>query len=328
MKKHSLYIIIFLFYAVQLYSFQSMDGGLIKNEDIVGFTIEPSFGYLYGQAREIVFDNSGSSTQSQSSFNGYYLSELIWDLSSLYYAGISASLNFKNRIYINAGIWTSINSGDGYMNDYDWVSGVPLHDRDGRTDLSHWSLSSVEIVDSLIIDINIAYDFLPVISWDFSILVGYKNLYWDWNDTILDSFHEGVADVLTVGSDGIDYKLNLSVPYFGLGGGWMPNGGFYLKGSFIYSPFVDGDAHDHHYRKAHFYDSISFGHYLSGSLKTGYKFPKIFSLFIQLSGQYLFEARGDTQIYSETGEYDRSIYGGAGIQYQALSVSLNAAFSF
>ena len=321
-------IISIMLVSFQLYAFQSMDSSLINDNDIIGFTIEPSFGYMYGQVREIVYDTGNYSTKSQSSFNGYYLSELVWDLSNIFYVGISSSVNIRNRFYINAGLWSSINEGTGYMNDYDWELGVPLHDRDGRTDLSKWSLSSVGIVDSFIFDINLTYNFFPDTRWDFSVLGGFKSLYWYWDDTVLDSFHDGVADVLTVGIDGIDYKILLSVPYFGIGGGWISESGYFIKGLFIYSPFVMGNAHDHHYRSAHYYDTISFGQYLSASLKTGYKFSKMFSIFFQMSGHYLFETRGDTDMYNESGQYLATFPGGAGMQYQSLSISINSAFSF
>ncbi len=328
-----------------LFAMQSLNGSYLLNGDTFGFSIEPSFGYIYGQAREIVYDTSNSSTGGESSSKGDYISELIWDLSDLFYTGVSFSANFNNRIYFNGGVWTAINEGTGHMNDYDWVyyntfDGRPyyLHDRNDKTDLSHWSLSEVDIVSSLMTDFNLSYDFISRRTWAFSAILGYKYINWEWSDIVLDSFYDGSDDAITTNVNAIDYTLSLSIPYVGLGGRFSSLKGFFFQGRIIYSPFVIGHDHDHHIFRtefgpdgAHFYDYIYFGQYLSAILKSGYRFSDLFQLSAQISGDYLFEQKGIVYTY-DTFSGDESLYsisaGGAGLQYQSLSFSINASFSF
>jgi len=334
--KHLLLILVLIVPCLQVQALQSLEGTVLREGDSFGFTLEPSFGYLKGQAREIVYDTGNESTKGMSSSNGYYLSELIWDLTDIVYTGLSASLNFNNRLYVNAGVWTAVSKGRGYMDDYDWVyfnnvAGRPyyLHDRNGKVDLSHWSYSSVDVVNSVIFDFNLSYDFLRDPKWSFLTTMGYKYTFWDWSDIVLDSMYDQVDDVLTVGINAIDYALGLHIPYFGIRGGYSNNPGLILKGNLVYSPFVVGMAHDHHIlRYRHFYDRTFMGQYLAGSLEAGYRFSPLFSLKVVIFGDYLFESKGITYVYDDYGNFKGSIPGGAGIQYQAFSLSLNASFSF
>lgn len=333
-------LILFLLTNTNIFAMQSHDGPLVDEADFFGFniTIEPSFGYLLGQAREIVYVHSLSST---------YLSELIWELKNILYSGASGSINIRNRLYINIGFWTAVYGGNGEMMDFDWIytdsSGNPTNypENDGyeRFDWTHWSLSSVKIVDSYIFDTNISYDFLSNREFKFSVIGGYKSLYWDWTDSVLDSLYPSGPDVLVVGSDAIDYKLGLDIFYLGLGGAVYSHG-FIFDGKIIYSPIVFGGDHDHHiqrdtfpdgsptYGGIHFYDKIIFGQYAAFSIKIGYAFSKHFALSTQVSGEYLFEKRGDTYVYDNLDTYKGKDAGGAGIQYQSISFSINAAVSF
>lgn len=317
----------------------SLNGSFLSDDDSFGFTMEPSFGYFYGQAREIVYDTSDSSTGGESSSEGDYLSELIWDLSDILYGGVSLSANFNNRWYINGGVWTAINAGSGYMNDFDWIDGEIESDGYGKSAWTRWSLSEVEIVSSLIIDLNLTYDFVSRSAWALSAILGYKYIDWEWSDNVVDSFYDGVDDVVTTDVNAIDYELSLYIPYLGLGGRYSSPKGFFFQGRIIYSPFVIGQDHDHHILRTdngsvdglHFYDVIYLGQYISAILKSGYQFSDMFKLSVEISGDYMFEQKGITYTY-ETSSGDESLYyisaGGAGLQYQSLSFAINASFTF
>lgn len=336
-------LVIYLF-AFPLSAFQSHDGPLIAGDKNWGITLEPSFGYLYGEAREIVYDTSDISTEGKESSVGTYISELVWDLHNIFYTGATVSFNYQNKIYLNTGFWFSVNSGSGFMNDYDWVyynsvESRPyyLHDRDGKNDLSHWSLSEVDVLESYIWDINVSYNFLKSYEHKLTALIGFKTLYWNWNDETVDSYYDGEEDYVEVGINGIDYQLGIFIPYLGTGYGFNIKR-FSFSGILSYSPFVFAYDHDHHINRtdygtdgAHFYDIISFGQYVSLSIEVAYRFSRLFQLSGEISGEYLFETKGDTSIYSTSGgseEYSGTSTGGAGIQYESISFSINAGFSF
>lgn len=330
MKNYFCLIFLFLLMITGLYAVQSLDGRLIEEGDKFGFTVEPSFGYLTGQAREIVYLNDESDV---------YLSELIWDLDDILYVGASSSLNYKNRLFINAGLWMGVNDGTGYMNDFDWYNltgtSYPEYDDYGRTGWTHWSLSSVEIVDSLIFDINLSYDFVSGRKFKFAAVAGFKYIYWDWTDSVLDSLYPSGPDVIETGINAIDYSLALNIPYLGIGASVEVNPLFFVDGRLSYSPAVIGRDHDHHKLRVdygaggiHFYDEIFFGQFVSLALKSGINVTDFFRISMMVSGDYLFERRGNTYVYDDDGDYKGRINGGAGIQYQSLSFSLNGAFSF
>lgn len=328
MKKQLFFCFLIIFLASQLSAMQSLNGALVDDEEFLGITIEPSFGYLFGQVREIVYDSAGESTGGESSYVGNYLSELIWELSDVLYAGVSVSENFNNRLYVNTGIWTAVNKGTGFMNDYDWIYedafGTPyvLHDRNDKTDISHWSLSSVELVNSFVADINISFDILPMRAWNFSVIAGYKYLTWDWTDSIIDSYYDGSPDAIPVGVNAIDYMVDIHVPYLGIGGGFYPGENFFIDGRIVYSPFTIAADHDHHIlRSIHFKDYVYFGQFISAAVKSGWKFNNSILMNIQVLGDYLFEKKGFTYV-------DDSLAGYAGIQYMSLAFSINFAFSF
>jgi outer membrane protease len=302
-----------------LSAFQASDGPLLSGSKHWEITVTPSIGYLYGEAREIVYDDSDTDD---------YLSELIWDLSDLFYAGGTVSFNAINRFYINTGFWASISSGTGYMNDFDWIDGETESDGYDRYNWTRWSLSEVEVLESYIIDINASYDFLARREHKLSGLIGFKSLYWDWNDEVSDSYYDGVSDVVEVGVNAIDYQLLMLIPYIGTVYGYTIKE-FYISGKLLYSPAVFAYDHDHHIlTSTHYYDEYTWGHYFSLSLFCGYRFSQLFSISLQLNGEYVLETRGSIAVYNEssiqTGYYSDQ----AGLQYESMSFSVNASFHY
>jgi len=148
-------ICVIISFCFHLSATSSLEGNILSGDKRFGVTIEPSFSYLHGQTREIVYDSGGSST---------YLSELVWDINNIMYIGVSSSLNFDNSVFVNMGIWTNINSGNGFMDDFDWLNllgySYTTYDDYGREGWTNWSRSEVNIVDSVITDINVSYDLL------------------------------------------------------------------------------------------------------------------------------------------------------------------------
>lgn len=316
-----LQIILLSIFLNSVSAFQSFDGPLIDDNDTIGFSIEPSLGYFYGDVREIVYYDA----------KGTYLSELLWDMSNLFYIGVSASINIINRLYVNAGLWHSINPGNGFMEDFDWLNlkanNYPINNDHNRNGWTNWSLSTVDIVDSYFFDFNYSFDFLDERKHSLTFFLGYKSFYWDWSDIVQNyTYSYSVPD--PIGKNSIDYQLTLNIPYLGMGYSYYFNL-FFISFRSIYSPIVSANDHDHHILTGmHYYDSVSSGHYLGLSLKSGYKLNTYFMLSGQIDFDYMFEARGNTKIYNESGFLTGNILGGAGIQYQSISISIKATFNF
>ncbi len=325
MSLKSVLVILFCLISIgSVCAVQAHDGALQEEGTKLGLTLEPSIVYMIGDAKEIVYYGSSDD----------YLSELIWDLSNLVYTGGSVSFNISNRFYINTGIWFAINPGNGYMEDFDWLNlqgnNYTIHDEHDRAGWTNWSLSSVDVVDSLLFDFNLAFDFLKSTKYKVSVIAGLKYSHWNWSDSVLDSMYPSGPDVIEVGTNSITYQLSQVIPYFGVGFGLFL-GDFILDGKIIYSPLLYAFDHDHHILTTTHYEDLLFsGQYLAFSLKSGYRFTNFFSLTCQFSMEYLFEKRGYTFAYpnGESREWDSSPSYTAGFQYQAISVSINAAFSF
>ncbi len=272
--KSTLVVLLCLISIGSVCAVQAHDGALLEDGKPIGFTIEPSFGYLAGKATEIVYYKSTED----------YLSELIWDLKNIFYTGGSVSLNISNRFYFNSELWFAVNAGDGFMDDFDWIyyddNGDPTdyarnndHERTGWT---NWSNSSVEVVDSILFDINLTFDFLKQKTSKLSAIAGLKFTRWEWTDIVLDSLYPASWPPPDDGVNGIDYKLLMVIPYFGVGGGYRGRR-FIADGRITYSPFLYAYDHDHHILNyVQYEDFLFFGQYIAFSLKSGYRFTSFF----------------------------------------------------
>jgi outer membrane protease len=120
-----------IFPNTQFFALNAAEGpGSEKN---FSFSTEALFGVIYGQGQEIVY-NADAVT---------YLSELLWDIKPLFYAGAALFFSLEPPswpvgLYTNLLIKTGFSGRSGDMEDRDWIS-THLVDPNGDYFLTHYS---------------------------------------------------------------------------------------------------------------------------------------------------------------------------------------------
>ena len=111
-------------------------------------------GWLSGESTETVYDTR----------TGRKLSELVWDLDSVFLLNAGASIEPTPWLRLNADLWFRMNDGSGSMDDYDYV--LPGYG------FTHWSHSEVDLSEGYIVDVNAAFAFHRRGDTVFSALAG------------------------------------------------------------------------------------------------------------------------------------------------------------
>jgi len=141
-----------------------------------GWTFGTSVGVHWGEAREIVYDNSGVENEND------YLSLLTWDLQPALMLGLETRWESGKRFSLDLDFRSAISGmAVGEMNDYDWL----YTDKDW----SHWSSSDVNLRWGFIIDVEGNWKIADKGPFSLKLGVGYHLDWWAWRDTITDSLY-------------------------------------------------------------------------------------------------------------------------------------------
>lgn len=305
---------VILLTASNLLAIQAGQGpGLVLSEGAeYNLSVRGGVVYQQGEAREIVFDGT------------HKLSELIWDITGLVYAGGSASLSLGSGLQVNAGYWTAINEGDGEMQDYDWyIVGA---------DWTHFSDGRVDINEAHTFDINGTLRFLDFDGVAIYAIGGFKQMYWDWSQfggRYIYSVN-GFRDARGTSPDdenGINYDQTFDIPYVGVGAS-LQLGALRGSGYLIYSPFVQAEDNDEHVlRELYFTETFENIDYLGAGVEAVLELGEAFFVSGALDVHSIPEARGDTEIRDADGNYTFNP-DSAGIENTAVSASVMAGLRF
>jgi outer membrane protease len=297
------------------------------------FSIVPSFGMLYGQAKEIVYRDSVSSD---------FFSELQWNMNPLFYAGLAADFglvnNFAKHGFVgNLSFKMGIPQRTGIMEDWDWDN-IKYWWVD-MGDLTNYSRHDNFSERAITADLSLGYSF-PLqnyfalgINLDFL----YMHFYWIAKDGYYQYLNPGQtwADVIPkLPIDGIpgvpeDRKvLTYTQNWFILSPGvffkFRLGSYFSLNGNFNYSPLiycVDRDDHLVPPSRTYF-DYLYNGQYLKGSGGITFSPFDYLDLTLFLSYSSITDSRGN--IYQNSGKYENQ----AGAGYSAFDIGLSARFRF
>ena len=292
---------------------------------VYGFSVSPLLGILYGQAEEIVY---------QYPDKGVYLSELLWDLKPLYYAGFAVNFGPRDP-FTNSGFFSdgSLKVGlpikTGIMEDRDWqienfLTNYSRHDAISRgtflADLSagfSWRINYFLALSG--------YAEFSYMRHSWSAKDGYyQYLETDqfggikpgqtWNDQIPKKEFSGVV---------IRYVQNWFIVSPGVSLKGKLSRFFSLEGSFNYSPLIYcEDRDDHILTKTVFNDYLYFGHFFDGGGKLSFTPKNNMAISLAVSYRYITGSRGD--IKSGIFSYDNIAGGG----YSALDAGLGFTYTF
>ena len=288
------------------------------------FSIAPIFGFLYGQAEEIVYKDANSDV---------YMSELLWDLKPLFYAGLKASFGPRNYFdksgfFINGSIKFGFPLNTGNMEDRDWqypdnsLTNFSCHDLVSLSSITAGLSAGYSFRVANFLSIGAYLDFLFMQqSWSASDGY-YQYLKVDkfnniepgqvWTDDIPKEYLTGEI---------INYKQDwfIFAPFVLIKG--RVNHLLSLEAFFGYSPLIYCSDRDLHVQRGITYrDNTSFGHFLSAGGSIIISPLYYMDLFLTFSYKNISGSRGDVKTAA-------SFYEGiAGTGYSAFDVGLIAVF--
>lgn len=273
-------------------------------------------GWLSGESTETVYDTG----------TGRKLSELVWDLDSVFLLNAGASIEPTPWLRLNADVWFRLNDGSGSMDDYDYV--LPGYG------FTHWSHSEVDLSEGYIVDVNAAFAFHRRGDTVFSALAGYRRDAWEWDakggsyvysvDRLYDTvgtFPDGVTS--------ITYEQWYDVPYLGLGF-TSRLAQLRVSGRVLYSPFVSANDKDtHHFRDLVFEQDLDSTTMFALDFAIGYDLTSALALQARFQYQQYDEAQGSTTI-TDRATGAQYFYGGdaAGTEHESGLLSLGLQYTF
>lgn len=292
----SVFLIIFFIYDAGIHA-----AAIVKDSDY-NFNIEDTFhfsarvqaGYLTGTANELVYAGSYSNS---------LISKLIWEIDSLFLAGLGCSFQYKFFAFHLDG-WFKTEDGDGTMDDYDWMI-----EGEEWTDWSHHTDTPVS--GAVIFDINTEVIVPQLSSGKLALsgIVGLKidNLQWkarggsyiytsDPDTTFRDlegNFEPGVL--------GITYEQTFYAPYLGIGmRGRL--GHFEFAGRLAASIWSMTEAKDtHHMRDMYTIASMDQGDVLLYDVSVIYNFTESYALEVGYQHTDYETTRGNSVYHLDDG---------------------------
>lgn len=285
------------------------------------FSVAASGGFLYGQSEEIVYKAPNSDA---------YLSQLLWDMKPLWYAG--ASLNFsqinpmeKLGFFMDLSLKFGIPSKTGTMEDRDWtaddehLTNFSSHDNytRGAFILDFSAGLSVPIVSKLLINLYLGFS--------------YMNFSWDSHDGYIE-YETGNWEKIPFYGPAISYSQQWRIFLLGIQLN-IPFKPFAIALSFQGSagPFIYCADQDEHFSR-----NLQFRDYSSGGVLLEPKGAFTFSLHpkadlsLHIGGRYISGVRGITKErktgLSSDGTFVKS--GEAGAGYAMLDTGLSVKVRF
>jgi outer membrane protease len=283
------------------------------------FSVTPSIGMLYGQAKEIVYKNPYSEMLE---------SELQWNIKPLLYAGLAADFgpldNFGRHGFIGSlSFKMGIPQKTGIIEDRDWLD---LHWVPSGT-LTNYSRHDNFSERAILADLSLGYSFplLDFIALGINLDFSYMHFYWIAKDGYWQRLNpeQTWADVPKnpVSGTVLEYTQNWFILSPGVFIKFRLGSYFSLNGIFNYSPLVYcADRDEHPLKNTTYKDFLYYGQYLKGSGGLTFSPLDYLDLTLFLSYSSITDSRGNA--YVNSAPYP----GIAGGGYAAFEVGLLARF--
>ena len=278
-------------------------------------SVSTSVGMLGGKSKELVYDAS----------NARKVSQLDWKIRNVAILKGDIACDAFSFLTLNARGWTSLGSGSGHMDDYDWQNAR----QSGWTD--HSSHPSTDVNYANEYDLNVKGWFLQDDNYKVGAVAGYQETRFSWtayggtfnydNGNFIGSFADRER--------GIGYSQRFSMPYVGLVGQYRIND-FEFNALFKFSDWVRAHDNDEHYmRDLTFREKTSGSRYYGAAVDAGYYLTEHAKVFAEFTWNKYEEGKGGTQaIYNPTGE--SVSYGGdaAGISNKNYTMTVGLQYRF
>lgn len=242
---------------------------------------------------------------------------------------VNAGIDFEIFKYLSIGAkgWSTINSTDAHMDDYDWKNGPDQHWSD------YLSVPNTNLKYANEFDLNATAWILNEQNYKLGAVIGYQENRFSWdaqggnhnydNGTDIGSFphNEKIAT----------YKQKMKTPYIGLQGSYKFNN-FEIASTFKFSNWVKSTDVDHHIPNQFITtDKVKDQKFYSFAISGGYYVIPSTQLFVEAKYAKLKNKKGDVYDfnYSDTEDagYD-FVKNAAGIENKTSSISAGIKYTF
>ncbi|MGR4049735.1 omptin family outer membrane protease [Kosakonia cowanii] len=287
---------------------------LIPDFSSDSFSVSASAGMLSGKSNELVYDETGRK-----------ISQLNWKIKNVAIVKGDLSWNPYSFLTINARGWTSLASGAGHMDDYDWLN----ESQSGWTDHSTHPDSDVNYANEF--DLNLKGWIFQDANYKAGVVAGYQETRFSW--TALGGAYEydnGTSvGTFPPGERGIGYSQRFTMPYVGLAGQYRIDN-FEFNALLKFSDWVRAHDNDEHYmRDLTFREKTSNSRYYGASLDAGYYVTPHAKVFAEFTYSKYKEGKGGTQII-DTNSGESEFIGGdaAGIANKNYTITAGLQYRF
>jgi len=292
-------------------------------------SICPQFGFLYGQAEEIVYPSS--------EFKAELLSQLLWDIKPVFYYGLAMDFSRarpmdKWGFFSNFSLKSGIPGNSGNMEDRDWLSTQ-------NTALTHYSIHDNITNNLLLLDLSAGVSFPITRSLLMKTYLSVSYMYFSFygengygtyareigvhNSGIYASINDNPRKIPFDGKV-INYTQDWFIVASGVSLGYYFNTRFYAELVFQISPLVFCDDFDEHLVTGDkFRDYMLGGVFLEPGFHFSWFASKRLELSLGLSWRYIGGTSGETYIKrSYTDSYVKEGTAGAGLSVIDTGLSL------
>lgn len=276
-------------------------------------TFNTSLGWLGGESKEYVYDE------------GHKVSQLDWKIKNAAIIKGDISWTPVSYITLNARGWTTLASGSGEMEDYDWQD----------ENQSHWTDKSTHPDTPLNyaneFDINIKGWIFNQPNYRFGGVVGYQQTRYSWTSYGGTYNYDNGTDKgeFPRGEIGIGYQQKFSAPYMGVAGMYRYKD-VEFNALFKFSPWVEAKDNDEHYlRDTTFRSNTKNSRYYFASVDAGYYVTPNVKVFTELSWAKYEKEKGSMEVANyRTGE--REYYGSntSGIENESYMITAGIQYRF
>lgn len=277
--------------------------------------VSASAGMLSGKSHEMVYDEA----------TGRKISQLDWKIKNVAILKGDITWDAYSFLTLNARGWTSLASGSGHMDDYDWMN----EKQSSWTDHSSHPATNVNYANEY--DLNVKGWILQGDNYKAGVTACYQETRFSWTATGGTYNYDNGAyqGNFPAGERGIGYSQRFSMPYIGLAGQYRFND-FEFNALFKFSDWVRAHDNDEHYmRDLTFREKTTDSRYYGASVDAGYYVTPHAKVFAEFTYSSYEEGKGGTQII-DTNTGDSGSIGGdaAGISNHNYTITAGLQYRF
>ncbi|MBC8954559.1 omptin family outer membrane protease [Xenorhabdus sp. PB62.4] len=275
-------------------------------------SVSTSLGWLSGQSNEYVYSpNTGNKN-----------SELNWIIKNTTIIKGDLSWDALSHLTLNARGWTTLSSGNGKMDDYDWSN-------PNQSKWTHWSHhENTKLNSASEFDLNLKGWVLKQPNYKLGGVLGYQQTEFSWTAT------GGRADYNNQVSELenkpiITYQQKFNMPYMGLAGQYRYQD-FEFNTLLKFSPWVQAkDKDEHILRHSTYKTKINQSRYYAIAVDAGYYITPNMKIFSEFSwNKFTNSKKGNIEATDHSNRSSHTYSNAGGMSNTHYTISAGVQYRF